>query len=87
MYGDPVSFSLHLFYSIPGKFLQGKVGKGLIDGSLAHAELYLTLATVFRRYGGVIRLWETERRDVEPARDFFVPAPEDGGNGLRVVVG
>ena len=54
--------------------------------SLAHAELYLTLATVFRRYGEAMMLWETVRKDIEPARDFFVPAPEPGGNGLRVTV-
>ncbi|KAI4256565.1 MAG: hypothetical protein L6R42_006143, partial [Xanthoria sp. 1 TBL-2021] len=54
--------------------------------SLAHAELFLTLPTIFRRYGEHMALWETERKDVEPARDFFVPAPEPGGNGLRVTV-
>ncbi|KAL8983670.1 MAG: hypothetical protein Q9205_002148 [Flavoplaca limonia] len=62
-------------------------GRRCMGIHLAHAELYLTLSTVFRRYGGDMRLWETERRDVEPARDFFVPAPEAGGNGLRVVIG
>ncbi|KAL8843732.1 MAG: hypothetical protein Q9176_001940 [Flavoplaca citrina] len=62
-------------------------GRRCMGIHLAHAELYLTLSTVFRRYGGEMRLWETERRDVEPARDFFVPAPEAGGNGLRVVIG
>ena len=55
--------------------------------SLAHAELYLTIATVFRRYGEEMRLWETERRDVEPKRDFFVPATERGAKGLRVMIG
>ena len=54
-------------------------------GSLAHAELFLTLATLFRRFD--LQLYETRREDVEPARDFFVPAPEPGGNGLRVTVG
>lgn len=53
-------------------------------GSLAHAELYLTLATIFRGYD--MQFYETTRRDVEPARDFFVPAPEPGGNGMRVMV-
>ena len=52
--------------------------------SLAHAELYLTLATLFRRYD--MQLFKTRREDVEPARDFFVPAPEPGGNGLRIMV-
>lgn len=57
----------------------------LTDGkSLAHAELYLTLATIFRRFD--LQLYHTTLRDVEPARDFFVPAPEPGGNGLRVLV-
>ena len=52
--------------------------------SLAHAELYLTLATLFRKYD--MRLFDTRREDVEPARDFFVPAPEPGGSGLRITV-
>ncbi|KAL8724913.1 MAG: hypothetical protein Q9181_006622 [Wetmoreana brouardii] len=51
---------------------------------LAYAELYLTLATVFRTFD--LQLYETTLRDVEPARDF-IPAPESGGNGLRVTVG
>ncbi|KAI4254498.1 MAG: hypothetical protein LQ352_003073 [Teloschistes flavicans] len=51
---------------------------------IANAELYLTLATLFRNYN--MRLYETEFEDVAPARDFFVPAPEPGGNGLRVLV-
>lgn len=34
-----------------------------------------------------MQLYETRREDVDPARDFFVPAPEPGGGGLRVTVG
>ena len=33
-----------------------------------------------------MQLYQTTLRDVEPARDFFVPAPEPGGNGLRVLI-
>ena len=33
-----------------------------------------------------MRLFDTRREDVEPARDFFVPAPEPGGSGLRITV-
>ena len=44
----------------------------------------MTLAAVFRRFDW--ELYDTRREDVEPARDFFVPVPEPGGNGLRVLV-
>lgn len=50
---------------------------------MANAELNLTLATLFRNYN--MRLYETKLEDVAPSRGFFVPAPEPGGNGLRVL--
>ncbi|KAL8726166.1 MAG: hypothetical protein Q9166_006883 [cf. Caloplaca sp. 2 TL-2023] len=53
---------------------------------LAHAELYLTIATIFRRFGAQMQLSGTKRADIEPGRDFFVPAAEPGGNGLRMVI-
>ncbi|KAL8853741.1 MAG: hypothetical protein Q9221_001384 [Calogaya cf. arnoldii] len=73
----------------PGRWLVDMEGEECVKNreGLAHAELYLTIATVFRRYGEEIRLWETERRDVEPKRDFFVPATERGAKGLRVMIG
>ncbi|KAL8769010.1 MAG: hypothetical protein Q9209_004927 [Squamulea sp. 1 TL-2023] len=79
VFPDPKSFK-------PERWFQGSEEEIKMRERLAHAELYLTLATVFRRYGEDLRLWETEKRDVEPARDFFVPTTEKGARGLRVVV-
>ena len=55
-----------------------------ISSSLAYAELYITIATVFRRFE--LALFETERATVEYAHDFFNPFPEHGGDGVRVLV-
>ncbi|CAL8578962.1 hypothetical protein XPA_004726 [Xanthoria parietina] len=51
---------------------------------LAYAELYITIATIFRRFE--LALFETERATVEYARDYFNPFPEHGGDGVRVLV-
>ena len=56
--------------------------------NLAHAEIYLTLAAVFRRFGEEMRLWETQReRDVDVKHDFFNPQVSRGSKGVRVVFG
>ena len=51
--------------------------------NLANAEIYLTLASVFRRFN--IELYETTARDVEVAHDFFVPHPHADSKGVRIV--
>ncbi len=55
--------------------------------SLAYAELYITLATLFRRFD--MELHETDRSCVDPKYDYFAPFPEndDLGNGrVRVLI-
>ena len=52
--------------------------------SLARAELYLTLATVFRRYEKM-RLFETERKDVEVKHEMFLPQPDQSSRGVKVM--
>ncbi|KUJ12388.1 cytochrome P450 [Mollisia scopiformis] len=52
--------------------------------NLAKAEMYLTLATVFRRYEGQ-KLFETTRRDVDLKHDLFLPSAELDSKGVRVV--
>ncbi len=52
--------------------------------NLANAELFIGLATVFRRLE--FGLWETGRGDVEIAADYFVPMSKRGLRGVRVVV-
>jgi hypothetical protein len=51
---------------------------------LAHAEVYLALATVFRRFE--FELFETDVSDVELAHDFFLPSPKLDSKGVRVKV-
>ncbi len=52
--------------------------------NLAYAEIYLTLAAVFRRFE--FELFETTREDVEVYHDFFNPQPKLGSKGVRVMV-
>lgn len=67
--------------------------------NLAYAELYLALSAVWRQWGsggvdgirgnddmGVMSLWETGLRDVEIESDAFVPQPQKGSKGIRVLV-
>ncbi|PVH92510.1 cytochrome P450 [Periconia macrospinosa] len=51
---------------------------------LANAEMYYVIAILFRRFG--FTLYETSERDVEPARDSFMPLPVEGTKGIRVRV-
>ncbi|KAI4281616.1 MAG: hypothetical protein L6R38_003557 [Xanthoria sp. 2 TBL-2021] len=52
--------------------------------NLAYAELYMTIATIFRRFE--LELFETDRATVEYARDYFNPFPENGCDGVKVLV-
>lgn len=54
----------------------------LTSSSLAYAELYLALATVFRRFA--FELHNTDITDIELAHDFFLPSPKLDSKGLRV---
>lgn len=51
--------------------------------NLATAEIYLTLAAVFRRFD--MRLYETTARDAEIAHDFFIPHGHADSKGVRIV--
>jgi cytochrome P450 len=51
---------------------------------LAWAELYMVLATVFRRYS--VELHDTTVADVEMEHDFFDPMPKVESEGLRVLI-
>lgn len=53
--------------------------------NLALAELYMTLASVFRRFE--MELWETTwERDIETKYDFITPSPSLESVGVRVMV-
>lgn len=52
--------------------------------SLAKAELYLTLATIFRRYDNQ-ELFETTRMDVDLKHDMFMPTVDLKSKGVSVL--
>lgn len=52
--------------------------------NLANAELYIALATFFRRMD--VTLYETERDAVDMAADYFLPSVKAGTKGVRVLV-
>jgi cytochrome P450 len=57
--------------------------RACIGINLAYAEMYLTLATVFRRFD--LELFETTRADVDLAHDFFNACPRLDSKGVRVM--
>ena len=64
----------------------GRGTRQCVGMNLAYAELYLTLACMFRRLGGRMQLYDTVRdRDVDPVLDYFIPAPSFESKGVRVV--
>jgi hypothetical protein len=54
------------------------------DSSLAYAELYLTVARLFRQYE--MELFETGIEDIKMAHDFFTPVPRLDSKGVRIRV-
>lgn len=80
--GNPVTPSgkpLHR-YLVPF----GKGPRMCLGMNFANAEIYIGLATVFRRVE--FELWETKRDAVDMAADFLVPIPKPGTKGVRVTV-
>jgi hypothetical protein len=56
-----------------------------IYNSLAKAEFYLTLVTVFHQYQD-IELFDTNfERDVKLTHDMFLPQPSKESRGMRVI--
>ncbi|KAI9878625.1 MAG: hypothetical protein M1830_000392 [Pleopsidium flavum] len=62
----------------------GKGSRQCLGMNLAYAELYLTTATVFRRFE--MALFETTIKDIEIERDFFVAVPSLDSKGVRAVI-
>lgn len=54
--------------------------------SLAHAELFITLAILFRPGAPKLKLYHTDESDVYPAMDLFTVAPKADSKGVRVTV-
>ncbi|TVY25710.1 Cyrochrome P450 monooxygenase [Lachnellula hyalina] len=61
-----------------------KGSRSCVGINLAKAELYLTIATVFRRYK--VELFDTLReRDVDLKHDNFLPFPSHKSRGIRAI--
>ncbi|MCJ1432263.1 hypothetical protein MMC27_001619 [Xylographa pallens] len=61
--------------------------RGCVGMNLANAEMLMTLATVFGRFGKEMRPWQTIReRDVEVSRDYFNPLPKKESNGIMIMI-
>lgn len=73
--GRPLSHYLFSF---------GKGSRGCLGKELAYMELYVAIATLFRRFE--IELYETTREDVDFVLDMVVPMPRRESKGVRAVI-
>ena len=65
----------------------GRGTRQCVGVNLAQAEFHMTLATIFRRLGTKMRLYDTVReRDVDVKHDFFVTNPSLDSRGVRVTL-
>ena len=65
-------------------FYIGKKGSNALD-SLAYAEIYLTIASIFRQFD--LELFETtQERDVDVVHDYFLGMPSLASPGIRARV-
>ena len=62
----------------------GKGTRICLGMNLAYAELYLTLAAVFKRFE--LELFDTKGADVEVVHDFIAGAARLDSKGIRVIV-
>lgn len=64
----------------------GKGSRDCIGRQLAYAELYSVMATIFRRFGESIELFQTTEDDIEGYHDYFAGMVRwgNGREGLRV---
>lgn len=58
--------------------------RACVGMNLAYAEMYITLATLFRRYE--MELYGTGRADVEVAHEYHIPQVRKGSKGVMVLV-
>jgi cytochrome P450 len=62
----------------------GKGTRICLGINLAYAEMFLTIAAVFRRFD--VEMFETGIEDIRIERDFFVAAPRLDSKGVRAVI-
>jgi len=75
-------------------FAFSKGTRQCVGMTLAYAEIYLMMARVFRDFGtkecrlegdkGVLELFETTQRDIEPVGDYQIPIAYKGSKGVRM---
>ena len=64
-----------------------KGSRACLGTNLAWAELYMTLAAVFRNLGGSMKIVDTvKERDVDISRDIFTPAMRKDTTGIKIVI-
>ncbi|KAI9376045.1 cytochrome P450 [Aspergillus egyptiacus] len=61
-----------------------KGSRQCIGINLAFAELYMTVATLFRRYN--MKLYDTTEDDVRLHSDMILPHAKKGSKGIRVTL-
>ncbi|KAJ5599862.1 cytochrome P450 [Penicillium hetheringtonii] len=61
-----------------------KGSRNCIGLNLASSEMYLTIATLIRQFD--FSLYQTTEKDIEFARDFAVPYPEEGNSCMSILV-
>lgn len=62
----------------------GRGARSCLGMHMAYLEIYLTMATLLRRFD--FELFETDRSSVDFFQDFITPQPKPGGFGVRVQV-
>ncbi|CZR56606.1 related to cytochrome P450 CYP3/CYP5/CYP6/CYP9 subfamilies [Phialocephala subalpina] len=62
----------------------GRGSRQCLGMNLAYAELFLTIATIFRRFE--MELFETDESDVKIEHDYFAPVPKHDSKGVRIRV-
>ena len=64
-----------------------KGSRACLGTNLAWAELYMTLAAVFRNLGGSMKIVDTvKERDIDISRDIFTPAMRKDTTGIQIVI-
>lgn len=62
----------------------GRGSRGCLGKELAYMELYVAIATLFRRFE--MELFETTRADADFVLDMVVPMPPRNSKGVRAVI-
>jgi cytochrome P450 len=64
----------------------GKGSRSCVGQNMAYAEIYSTLATIFRRFPNM-ELYDTTPRDMEYVHDYFGGMARHDNHGLKVKIG